>query len=84
MQRATAEPFVEEKPPRYTYPDPQTQAGRLQKQTDFLRFAHSTYPNRSASHERFILAARTALHLEQAIFRRDSARNAVFRGKTCR
>jgi hypothetical protein len=38
MQRAANESFVQEKPPRYTYPDPQAQAGRLQKQTDFLRF----------------------------------------------
>jgi hypothetical protein len=38
MQRSQMEPFVQEKPPRYTYPDPQAQAGRLQKQTDFLRF----------------------------------------------
>ncbi len=38
MQRAANESFVQEKPPRYTHPDPQTQAGRLQKQTDFLRF----------------------------------------------
>ena len=37
MQRSQTDSFVQEKPPRYTYPDPQTQAGRLQKQTDFLR-----------------------------------------------
>lgn len=38
MQRSQIDSFVQEKPPRYTHPDPQTQAGRLQKQTDFLRF----------------------------------------------
>lgn len=37
MQRSQIDSFVQEKPPRYTYPDPQAQAGRLQKQTDFLR-----------------------------------------------
>ena len=37
-QRAAAESFVHEKPPRYTAPDPQAQAGRLQKQTDLLRY----------------------------------------------
>ena len=37
MQQSATETFLQEKPPRYTYPDPQTQAGRLQKQTDFLR-----------------------------------------------
>lgn len=38
MQHSATETFLQEKPPRYTYPDPQAQAGRLQKQTDFLRF----------------------------------------------
>jgi len=38
MHRSATESFVQEKPPRYIYPDPQAQAGRLQKQTDFLRF----------------------------------------------
>jgi hypothetical protein len=38
MHRSATESFIQEKPPRYTYPDPQAQAGRLQKQTDFLRF----------------------------------------------
>lgn len=39
MHRSMNESIVQEKPPRYTHPDPQTQAGRLQKQIDFLRFA---------------------------------------------
>jgi hypothetical protein len=43
MQRSATESFVQEKPPRYTYPDPQTQAGRLQKQTDFLRFVENDF-----------------------------------------
>jgi hypothetical protein len=38
MHRSATESLVQEKPPRYIYPDAQTQAGRLQKQTDFLRF----------------------------------------------
>ncbi len=40
MHRSATESFIQEKPPRYTYPDPQAQAGRLQKQTDFLRFVY--------------------------------------------
>lgn len=43
IQRAQTDSFVQEKPPRYTYPDPQTQAGRLQKQTDFLRLVHEIF-----------------------------------------
>ena len=37
VQQAAMESFLSEKPPRYIPPDPQVQAGRLQKQTDFLR-----------------------------------------------
>lgn len=37
-QQASIESFIQEKPPRFVPPDPQTQAGRLQKQTDFLRY----------------------------------------------
>ena len=37
MQQVATESFLQEKPPRYVPPDPQVQAGRLQKQTDFLR-----------------------------------------------
>lgn len=43
MQHTANESFVQEKPPRYTYPDPQAQAGRLQKQTDFLRYVDNIY-----------------------------------------
>ncbi|CAF5156818.1 unnamed protein product, partial [Rotaria magnacalcarata] len=40
MRRSASESIVQEKPPRYIYPDPQAQAGRLQRQIDFLRCAH--------------------------------------------
>ncbi|CAF0792799.1 unnamed protein product [Rotaria sordida] len=53
MHRSTNEPFVQEKPPRYTHPDPQAQAGRLQKEIDFLRCAHCFAPRTGDLHARF-------------------------------
>ncbi|CAF4540200.1 unnamed protein product, partial [Rotaria sp. Silwood1] len=53
MHRSTNEVFVQEKPPRYTYPDPQAQAGRLQKQIDFLRCAHCFAPRTGDLNARF-------------------------------
>ncbi|CAF1382933.1 unnamed protein product [Adineta steineri] len=53
MHRSAAESFVQEKPPRHTPPDAQAQAGRLQKQTDFLRCAHCFAPRTGDLYARF-------------------------------
>jgi hypothetical protein len=66
MQRSATESFVQEKPPRYIYPDPQAQAGRLQKQTDFLRFV-TKYSNPFISFHLFFTVVRIVLHQEQVI-----------------
>ena len=55
MQQAANDSFIQDKPPRYTYPDPQAQAGRLQKQTDFLRCAHCFAPRTGDLYARFCI-----------------------------
>lgn len=68
MQRSQIDSFVQEKPPRYTYPDPQTQAGRLQKQTDFLRLVRiSPHTVKYSSLITFLSVVHIVLHHELAI-----------------
>lgn len=80
MHRSAAESFVQEKPPRYTYPDPQEQAGRLQKQTDFLRFVYRKKEIYSINFHLFS-DVHIVLRREQVIYMHDFVLNVVFLGK---